>query len=159
MFTSLLSGFLSFVGGSAFRMIWGELSSYFTKRQDHAQELDRLKLQGDLDAAQHARNMEALKVQSDLGIKTIEVQRDAALGQIEATAWGTLVESTTKMTGIWWVDAWNQCIRPLLATFAILMICTEVYAMHFILTDWTRGLVGAALGIYLADRSLKHRGK
>jgi hypothetical protein len=159
MITSLLSGFLSFVGGSAFRMIWGEVSSYLTKKQDHAQELDRLKLQGQLDAAQHARNLEALRLQSDLGIKTIEVQREAALDQMEGSAWGSVVESTTKMTGIDWIDAWNSSIRPLLATFSIVMMFVEVYAASFVLTDWTRGIIGAALGIYLADRSLKHRGK
>jgi hypothetical protein len=30
-----------------------------------------MRLQGELDAAQHARNLEAIRVQVDLGVKTI----------------------------------------------------------------------------------------
>ena len=31
-------------------MLWGELSSYFQKKQDHKFEIKRIRLQGDLDA-------------------------------------------------------------------------------------------------------------
>ena len=40
-----MSALISFLGGSAFRMVWGEVSSYFNKRQDHQHEMERMKAQ------------------------------------------------------------------------------------------------------------------
>ena len=155
----MISALVSFFGGSVFRMIWGELSAWLTKRQDHAQEMERLRLQDELDAAQHARNLEAIRVQAELGVKTIEVQGQIDLDKIEAGAWDRVVDSTTKLTGIKFLDVWNGAIRPLLATLAILIVVAEVASNGFTLTDWDRELVGAILGIYVADRSLLKRGK
>lgn len=118
-----------------------------------------MRLQGDLDAAAHARNMEALRVQNELGVKVIEVQRDADIDRIESDAWSGLVESTTKLTGIKLLDIWNGIIRPMLATLAIVFVCAEIIEHGFVLSDWDRELFAAILGIYVADRSLQHRGK
>ena len=155
----MISALVSFLGGSAFRMIWGELSSFFTRRQEHAQEIDRLRLQGELDAAQHARNQEAIKTQAALGIKVIEVQCDADIDRIEAGAWERAVDSVGRLTGIKFIDLWNQSIRPLLATLAIAVVVFEIIANGFVLSDWDRELVAAILGLYVADRSLQKRGK
>lgn len=154
-----VSALISFLGGSAFRMIFGEISAWMTKKQDHMQEVERLRLQAELDAAQHARNLEAIRVQADLGVKTIAVQAEAALTQIETDAWSKLVDSTTKTTGILFLDIWNGTIRPLLATLAILVVVAQIAHNGFTLTDWDRELVAAILGIYLADRQLTKRGK
>lgn len=155
----MISALFSFFGGSVFRMIWGEVAAWFTAKQEHAQEIERMKVQGELDAAAHERNMAAIKLQSDLGIKTIEVQRDAALAETDATAWADAVASVGKSTGIKLLDIWNGIIRPLLATLAILAVVGEVAQHGFNLNDWDRELIGAILGIYVADRSLAKRGK
>ena len=42
----MFSALFSFLGGSVFRMIWGEVSSFIEKRQEHAQEIERMRLQG-----------------------------------------------------------------------------------------------------------------
>lgn len=153
------SALISFFGGSAFRMIWGEVSHWLTEKQSHEFEIQRLTLQGQLDAAEHARNMESIKVQAELGVKTIQVQAQADLDRIEAGAWDKLVESTGRLTGITFIDIWNGVIRPLLATLAILVVVAEIVQNGFVLSEWDRELVGAILGIYVADRSLAHRGK
>lgn len=155
----MISALISFFGGSVFRMIWGEVSAYLTSRQDHAQELDRMRLQGELDAAQHARNQEAIKTQASLGVKVIEVQRDADIDRIETGAWERTVDAVGKLTGIKFIDIWNQSVRPLLATLAILFVCFEIIEHGMTLSDWDRELFGAILGIYVADRSLAKRGK
>lgn len=155
MFTALLS----FLGGNAFRLIFGELVAYFNKKQDHALEVERLRLQGELDAAQHARNLEAIRVQSDLGVKVIQVQRDADLDRIDAGAWAQAVADVGRQTGLKLIDYWNGSVRPLLATLAILVVVAEIIRNGFVLSDWDRELVGAILGIYVADRSLARRGK
>jgi hypothetical protein len=155
----MFGALFSFLGGSAFRMIWGEVSSFFQKKQDHEFELERLRLQGAMEAAQHDRNMAAIKLQSDLGIKVIEAQRDAAVSQIETDAWLAAVKDVGRQTGIKFLDIWNGAVRPLLATLAILVVVGEVIATGFILSAWHKELVAAILGLYVADRSLTKRGK
>lgn len=154
----MITALLSFLGGNVFRMIFGEVIAYLNKKQDHAQEIDRLKLQNALDAAQHARNLEAIKTQAELGVKTIQVQSEAAIGEIEAQGWLEAVKGTSLKTGLAWVDAWNAIIRPALATWSIAMITLgEFMVVH--LSDNTIALAGVALGIYVADRQLFKRGK
>ena len=110
----MISALLSFFGGSAFRMIWGEVSSWLNKRQDHSFEIERLRLQAEHDAAQHARNLEAIKVQAELGVQTIRVAAEGEVDKIAADAWREAVKATTASTGIWLVDLWNGVVRPLL---------------------------------------------
>lgn len=155
----MFSGLIAFLGGSAFRMIWGEISAWLTARQDHTHELERMRLQADLEAAQHARQQEAIRLQAELGVKTIAVQAEADLDRIAGETWGELVASTTRMTGIRFVDAWNQSIRPLLATLAIAVVVARIWQAGFVLTEWDQELVAAILGLYIADRSLTKRGK
>lgn len=154
----MITALLSFLGGNVFRMIFGEVISYLNKKQDHAQEIDRLKLQNALDAAQHARNLEAIKTQAELGVKTIQVQAEAAIGEIEAQGWLEAVKATATKTGLLWVDAWNAVIRPAVATWAVAMMTLHEFGA-IAMSENTIALSGAALGIYLADRSLFKRGK
>lgn len=154
-----MGGLLSFLGGSVFRMIWGEAAAWLTARQEHKHELDRLELQERVDAAAHARNLESMRLQAELGIKTIVEQRDADLSRLEGDAWGDLAKATARPTGVRFIDVWNGAVRPLLATLSILIVVAEAVAAGFILSDWTQSLVAAILGLYVADRSLGKRGK
>lgn len=154
-----MSAILSFLGGNAFRMLWGEVAGYMTKRQDHKYELERLAKQADLEAAAHDRNMRALEVQHRLGIEKIYVQQEADTAAGELDAWVETVKATTRVTGVGWVDAWNAAIRPGVATIAVAMMVVEIIALGFVLNDWHVSVFSAALGIFLADRSLAKRGK
>ncbi len=155
----MLTTLLSFLGGTAFRMLWGEISSWLTARQQHAQEMDRMRLQGELDAAQHGRNQDAIRLQAELGVQTIRVQGEADIGRVEADGWRAAVESIGRPTGIWLVDLWNGIIRPLTASICLFLWVRHV-AMHgWVLDDQGWAILGAALGLYLADRTLAKRGK
>lgn len=154
----MFSALISFLGGSVFRMIWGELSHWLTAKQDHTFEVERMRLQGELDAAQHARNLEAITVQANLGIKTIQVQAEAAVSELEAQGWLEAVKATAIKTGIAWVDAWNATIRPGVATWAIAMMTMSEFKL-IVLSEFAASVASAALGIYLADRNLQKRGK
>jgi hypothetical protein len=154
-----MSALFSFLGGSVFRMVWGELSAFFTRQQEHKLEVERMKVQGDLEAAQHARNLESIRVQAELGIKTIQVQADADQARLDVGAWAQAVADVGKSTGIRFLDIWNGSVRPLLASIAITVVLFEIIKNGFMLTDWDRDLVSAILGIYVADRSLGKRGK
>lgn len=155
MFTALLS----FLGGNVFRMLFGELVSYFNKKQDHGFEVERMRLQGDLDASQHSRNMESIKLQAEMGIKTIQVQGEAVVSGLEAEGWLAAVKGTTQSIGVWFIDGWNGAIRPFVATWAILMLTLHFAQKDWVLDDNGWAICGAALGIYLADRALFKRGK
>ena len=155
----MFSALFSFLGGSAFRMLWGELSAYFTRQQEHAHEIERLRLQNDLEAAQHARQTESIKLQSEMGIKVIEAQREADIDHLETEAWADRVRAIGTPTGIKIIDAWNAGICPALATLSILVIMAEVVVAGFVISDWTRELIAAAIGLYVADRRLQKRGK
>lgn len=154
----MISALISFFGGSIFRGLWGEVSHWITAKQDHSFEIERMKLQGDLEAAQHARNLESIKLQSDLGVKTIQVQSEAAISEIEAQGWLEAVKGTTQKIGVAWVDAWNSIIRPSVATWAIVIITLAEFKV-IVLSEFAAAVASAALGIYLADRNLAKRGK
>ena len=155
----MISALISFLGGSVFRMIWGEASAWLTKRQDHAQELDRIKLQAESDAAAHTRNLETIRTQAEAGVKVIQQQAVSASQGIESAAWLGAVGGTNKTIGIWFIDAWKGVIRPAVATWAVVMITIHYSNNGWVLDDNGWGLCGAALGIYLADRALFKRGK
>lgn len=154
-----MSAILSFLGGSAFRLIWGEISAHLTARREHAFELDRMKLAEDHAEKQHARNLAAIKLQADLGVKTIEVQADADERREEAAAWRAAVAAAFKPTGIRWVDAWNSSIRPAYATIALALWLLSLHARGWIPTPWDLELMSAIAGFFFADRSLGKRGK
>ena len=155
----MITGLLSFLGGNVFRLIFGEIIAFLNKKQDHAQEIERMRLQADLDATQHGRAMEAVTIQAQLGVKTIQVQAEAAIGQIEAEGWLAAVNATAKVIGIAWIDGWNAVIRPGVATWAIIMMTLGELGVIVHLSENTIAVCGVALGIYLADRSLFKRGK
>ncbi len=154
----MIAALLSFLGGSVFRMIWGELSSWMTAKQDHAHEIERMRLQAELDAAQHSRNLEGQRLQAELGVQVIRVQAEADIGRIEADGWVEAVKATGRAVGIAWVDAWNAVIRPAVATWAVGMLTLNEFGV-FAISDETGSVCFAALGIYLADRTLGKRGK
>lgn len=154
-----MSAILSFLGGSAFRLIWAQISDYLTERQNHKHEMERIKLQGELDAAAHERNQQAIRLQAELGVQTIRVQGEAADSAKEMEGWAAAVATATKPSGIWLVDLWNGIIRPLAASIAIYVWVHALNAQGFKMTDWDRELVGVILGFYFATRILTNRGK
>lgn len=155
----MFSALFSFLGGSVFRMIWGEVSSFIEKRQEHAQEIERMKLQGDIDDREHARNMEALRVQSELGIKEVTVRSAAELNNLDAEGFYSAFKAAEQPSGIAWVDAWNKMIRPLTATLCLAMLGLAFYQGGLVVTAFFMDLISSVLGFFFADRTLGKRGK
>jgi hypothetical protein len=154
-----MSAILSFLGGSAFRLVWGQISEYLTEKQNHKHELERIRLQGELDDAQHERNQAAIKLQAELGVQTIRVQGEADTSRLETEGWAQAVATATKPSGIWFVDFLNGMIRPTAACIAIYLWVAALNAQGFKMTDWDRELVGVILGFYFATRIIQNRGK
>lgn len=154
-----MTAILTFLGGSAFRMIWGEASSYFNKKQDHQHEIEMLKLQSELDDKANQRQMESLRLQAEMGVKMVEIQKDAAVATEEAKAFTEAMKEAFKPTGIFWIDAWNGTIRPQFAQVALILWFLKLCTQNFVMDDWDMGLVAGILGYFIADRSLGKRNK
>jgi hypothetical protein len=155
----MIESLIAFLGGSAFRMLWGEIASAWTKYQDHRHEIAMLEIQSRIDAQRHAQQLEMVRVQAEAGVQVIRVRGEADVATAEASAWVEAVRATTKPTGVRWIDGWNGSIRPALATLAGLLIAGDFIAAEFVLSDQNRAIVSAGLGVFLADRALGYRGK
>lgn len=154
-----MGALLSFLGGSVFRMFFGEIAAWLNKATDHKFEIERLRLQAEVDAAQHERNMAALRVQAELGVKMIQVQGDADAARIELEGWAGAVKQATVPTGILVVDFWNGIIRPLAASIALWLWVVALNAQGWHMGDWDRELAGAILGFFFASRMMQRLGK
>lgn len=155
----MFSALFSFLGGSVFRMVWGEVSTWVTAKQDHAHEIEKMKLQGDIDAKIHEQNMESLRVQSELGIKEVQVRSVAELANLDADGFYSAIKAAEAPSGIQWVDGWNKSIRPLCATICIGLWVLGVWHNNLLIAAFDMELICTVLGFYFADRTLGKRGK
>ena len=155
----MLSALISFLGGSVFRMVWGEVSAWMNKKQDHEHEIERMRLQSELDNQAHQRNQENLRLQAELNVRQIEVQSDSIVAQADADSFNTVMKEAFKPTGISFVDIWNGIIRPQFAQIALCLWFAKVVGQSFVMDEYDREMVGAILGFFVADRSLLRRGK
>ena len=155
----MISAIVSFLGGSVFRMVWGEVSSYLNKRQDHEHELAMMVQQAALEDRAHQRNLESLRLQSELGVKMAEVQRESTIAQGDADAFTAAMKNAFKPTGNWFVDVWNGVIRPGFATIAGVLWVLKLHAQGWKMDEFDIGLVAVIVGFFFADRSLRRNGK
>lgn len=154
-----MSALLSFLGGSVFRMIWGEVADFVKKRQEHAQEMERARFEADQDEKRHERELARISLQSQLKVEEVRVVGDVAVQKAEADAFVEAMRNASKPTGIKWVDAWNGSIRPAAASIAIFLWVLALNAQGYAMTEWDREIVGVVLGFFFADRSLAKRKK
>jgi hypothetical protein len=154
-----MSALLTFLGGSVFRMLWGEISSFINKKQDNAHELEMLRLQSELDDAAHKRTLEQLNLQAELGVRTIEVQKDADVARAEADAFSVAMSNAFKPTGFVLVDVWNGIIRPSAATIVLVLWSAKLAGQGFVMDGWDKEISGVVLGFFFADRTLGKRWK
>ncbi len=150
-----MSAILSFLGGSAFRLIWSQFAEWLNKRQEHSQEIERMQLQAELDDNRHKNDCERVRLQSELGVKEMVVAGDVEVGKLEAAAFLEAMKSAIPPpTGIGWVDAWNNIIRPTGASLGYLLVFLELLSLNFVMGEWHRELVGTMLGFFFASREL-----
>jgi DNA-binding protein YbaB len=154
-----MGALLSFFGGSAFRMIWGEVSHWFTAQQEHKQELARIKAQAEIDQQTFSNNLIQIKTQADLGVREIKIKQEAAQEQADADTFLAAIKDADKPSGIAWIDGWNKAIRPAFATVALCLWVANLYEQQWVMAGFDLDLFGSIVGFFFADRSLRHRGK
>lgn len=155
----MLSALFSFLGGSVFRMIWGEATAFFNKKQDHSHELEMMQAQAAYEDRAHQRSLENMRIQSELGVRMVEVQRDNIVAQGDADAFSEAMKNVGKPTGNFFVDTWNGIIRPSFATVALFLWVLKVWSQSFKMDDFDIGLLAVIVGFFFADRSLRRNGK
>lgn len=154
-----MSALLSLLGGSAFRAIWGEISSAWTRYQDHKHELEMMQAQALVEAQRHAQQLEMIQQQAALGIKVIEAQAEAKVSELETDAWLEAVKGINRPTGVAWLDVVRGLVQPLLAYIAIVIWVMALNESGWKVGDWDKELVSAIFGMYMANRHLQSRGK
>ena len=155
----MFEALFSFLGGSVFRMIWGEVANFVQKKQDHAFEIERLQLQSQMEDKAHARTQEALRLQTELGIKTVEARAEADIATEEAAAFTAAMRDAFKPTGNVVVDIWNGIIRPSAATIALALWVLKLNTQSWRMEEWDITMSGTILGFFFASRELSKRGK
>lgn len=155
----MITALFSFLGGSVFRMLFGEISSYLNKKQDHAQEVAMMELQGKMDDRAHDRTQITIRLQAELGVKTIEVQSDAAVAQADADAFVVAMKVAGRPTGINWIDAWNAAVRPSYATVGLCLWIFKLSVQGYAMDEFDITLFGTVAGFFFADRTLGKRNK
>lgn len=153
-----MSAIMSFLGGATFRAVWGEAAAFVSKRQEHKHEIERADKQAGYDDAAHRRNLEAMKLQHDLGIRVIEAGAASHASAADDDAFLEAVRGINSKSGIAIIDAWNQSVRPFVATTATIGLLIEAVALGH-MTQFHYEIAAAAIGLYLADRSLAKRQK
>jgi hypothetical protein len=148
-----MGAILSFLGGSAFRFLIGQLTDYLQKKQDHLYEIERIKSQEAIDAAAHLRQLAMIQLQADLKLGEIKLAGMTAVDLEEAKAF-TAAQAPQPPTGVKFIDAWNGSIRPLCATIAIGLWGLRIVRTFFELTAWDENLIASILGYYFADRHI-----
>lgn len=150
---------LNFFGGTAFRLLWGEISNWWSASRDHKYEIERLRFQAEQDDKAHARRMEVMQFEAERGVKEIRVQGEVDLDKLDALTFGKGVELANQKSGIWLIDVWNGAVRPALATIMMALIVLHYYRASWTLDDRGWELAGAIFGVFIADRMLFKRGK
>jgi hypothetical protein len=155
----VLGGLISFLGGTAFRWILGEVLGFMKARDDHRMELERLRLQHDQDRDRAQWQREAMSAAAAEGLRIIEAQSVASAARAADDAFLAAiggVNDASKRAD--WIGAWNASIRPLLATVAILLIAGNALAPQYVvLSALVTDLICAVLGVFVGER-IRHRG-
>lgn len=155
----MISALLSFLGGGAFRWLMGEVMSFAKARQEQRAEIERLRLEAELDDRRAARQAEAMRLQAELGVQTIRVQSEGDVAVEEARAFAAAQAQAARPSGVLWVDAWSAAVRPAFATVALALWVGSIVARGWSLSEWDLAAMGVIIGFFFADRSLRKSGK
>lgn len=154
----MFSGLISFLGGTAFRWLFGEALEFLKRRQETAAEIQMLRLQHDLERERHQWQQQAIQAHAEMGIKVIEAQADAAERTGAAEAFLAAVQGINQASQrADWIGAWNAAIRPLLATVAIAALLGESLGL-MTLSALFAEVSCAVLGVFVGER-IRARGR
>lgn len=149
----MLSGLVSFFGGTAFRWLFGEILGFLKARQEHAQELAMLKLQHEIEREKNEWQRAAIKEQAEAGVKVIAAQAEARAQELADLTMLEAVKGISIQTGIKFIDGFNAFIRPELAQVSILLVVgNALFPQHVVLQGVVLEVVCGVLGLFIGGR-------
>lgn len=150
----MFGGLISFLGGTAFRWLIGEVLGFIKARDEHKAEMERMRLQHDQDADRAKWQREAMAAAAAEGLRIVEAQSVASAARAADDAFlsaiGGVNEASKRSD---WIGAWNASIRPLLASVSIVLLVGQAVAPSvFVLSALTLDLICAVLGVFVGER-------
>lgn len=147
----MLTALISFLGSAFFRAAFERVFAWLEKKQDHEQEMERMRLQFSLDER---------RAQLQLAGKQVEWDAQQEVTALKALAAAQASEAV--QTGVAWVDTFRAVIRPGAASILILFYVVargvEMYAANtFGMTEFDMSLIAAVFGFYFTDRTISKR--
>jgi len=157
----MLTTMLTLLGGSLGGLLRfvPEILKLFTDQRDRDHEYRMTQLQLQID-----------KARADQAIDLVHAQGEAAAAIGEMQAYLEAIKGQAQLTGVKWVDALNQSVRPVvtywwMALFTVYKLATIVAAAlnwtdleTFLGKLWTAqdaGILAMILGFWFVDRSIR----
>ena len=159
MLTTLLTLFGGGLGG-LLRFV-PEIIKLFTEQRDRDHEYRMTQLQLDIDKARAGQAIDLVHAQGDVA---------AAAGEMQAYV--EAIKGQSQMSGVPWIDALNQSVRPVITywwmlLFTVYKVATIVAAAHawttlddFLTKLWTvqdAGVLSMILGFWFVDRAIRRQ--
>lgn len=165
---------LSLIFGGVFRLL-PSVMDWLHKGQDNAHELAMVDKQIELAKVQSAQKINEIQAQGEDTRATIAAQADGAVEASWSQALIDAIKGQGGMTGIKWVDALNQSVRPVLTYWHCLLLYTASKVVTLtvalqaktplaqlapiLMTDFDHALVGSIMGFWFVDRALRKMGR
>lgn len=148
-----MTALLSFLGSAVFRWLLEKVFQITERKQDHAQEIERMRVQAEVDAAQHLRNLEMLRIQSELKLDLLQEEHRGAVEAADGEAFIASIKAA-QPSGIRWIDGWNATIRPLVSTVCVGLWALTLIERNFVPNEFDLAMIGAVIGWHFGTRSL-----
>jgi hypothetical protein len=145
---------------------------FFHKGQDNAHELAMLGKQIELAKLQGAQKAAEIALQGDEARKTLAAQTDSTAEISAAQGLLDAIKLQGQLTGVGWLDAVNQSVRPVLTYWWCMVLYTVAKFLGvanawsldkelapLLVTGFDQAVIGSMLGFWFVDRSLRKLGR
>lgn len=165
---------LSLIFGGVFRLA-PSVMDWFHKGQDNAHELAMVDKQIELAKAQSAQKIAEVKAAGEDARATLAAQTDSTTEGAWAGALADAIKAQSAMTGVKWVDALNQSVRPVITYWWCLFLYTAAKSVTVVValqarlplaqfapilvSDFDKAVIGSILGFWFVDRALRKLGR
>lgn len=157
----MLTTILSLLGGGLGGLLRyiPEIFKLFSAAKDREHEYRMSKLQLEIDQARASQQIDLVHAQGDMAVQASEMQ-----AYLEA------IRGQGKLSGVSWLDAINQSVRPVctywwLLLFTVYKVCVIWWAIKhysgmeaFLINLWTSndaGILSMILGFWFCDRAIR----
>lgn len=143
----------TFLTSTAARWLFGELFGWLNRRDEHRLEMELARLQHEQAREKHEWQQAAMAAATASGVKLIEAKREADAGAASDAQFQAAIDAVGRLTGVRWVDALNQSVRPVMAYTALALVVGNSLAPNsVVLSALALELCSAILGVFVGGR-------